>query len=641
MSARFPFLSLLLACASSNVITAQVSLSPEGQPSDGTPIRLGRYTVQADRVSIPRDQAAARIDVISPAHFGAFATKDTADVLEFLPNVTVQRYGSVNGEAGLTLYGQSGERTSPTNTLIALDGVPLNSGLIAQTSLNLLPSILLERIEVVQGPASSSYGSNAMTGVVNLVTRRPLKTEAALEGGYGTWKTARAALYAGTGKLNDYRLVVGAQHSETDGHLQPQGNRDFSDAQIRNVALLGEKILSRTTLSAAWAYYDWDRHSPSATLPGAPLSTQFEKGSRQHLHVKGVQTLAEGWAVTVSQFRNESTERGRPALGSGSTFSQRVVNDGSLAQLTWDQDSHLLSLGAEYQAARLTDRLTGVKNRGRTHGFLVHDHLRLWRDQLALTAGLRFDETSTYDEADISPKLGISFQPENAQWRLRANYGEAFKSPTFTQIYSTRPPLGNPNLTAQSFDLLEGGIEWQALPTLQWSGTVYQAKLTDPIYPRAQPTPPFLLQFTNVAAATQVDGFYTTVLWQPLPTWRVDASYAYLDPGTSTFHTSRHVGKLGLSYQAQPVSIGVSARRETHRFWQDGFVDPVSAYTVVDLRLAYVVSPRAELFVSAENLFDETYATGAFQAGRVNNQAVWIGIERPGRFLEGGFKLNF
>ena len=632
---------LALVVAAPAALLAQRSLSPATVSAESEPLQLEHYTVQADRLAIPSDQSAARIDVLSNTLVSPFAIKDTADALELLPNVTVQRYGSVNGEAGLTLYGQSGERTSPTNTLIALDGVPLNSGLIAQTSLNLLPSVLLERVEVVQGPASSAYGSNAMTGVVNLITRRPVSAEAALEGSYGTWNTSRASLYAGVGKLNDYRLVVGAQQSKTDGHLQPQGNENFSDAQTRNFAVVAEKTIHRTMVSAAWAYYDWDRHSPSATLPSAPLSTQFEKGSRQHLHLSVEQKFADGFSVTLSQLRNESTERGAPSLGSGSTFSQRVVNDGSLAQITWDAGANLLSLGAEYQEARLTDRLGGAKNRGRTHGFFVQDRLLLWNDQLSLTAGLRYDETSTYDKADTSPKLGLSFRPEKANWRLRANYGEAFKSPTFTQIYNTRPPLGNPALTAQSFALTEAGLDWQVHRTLQLGATIYRTKLTEPIYPRAQPNPPYLLQFVNVASATRADGLYTTLFWQPSPAWRIDASYAYLDPGTSTFHTSRHVGKVGVTYQNRGFSVGLNGRRETHRFWQDGFVDPVGNYTVIDVRMSYDVSKNAELFVSAENLFDETYATGAFQAGRINNQAVWIGVDRPGRYVEGGFKLKF
>jgi outer membrane cobalamin receptor len=366
----------------------------------------------------------------------------------------------------------------------------------------------------------------------NLVTRRPAGNEAAAEAAYGTWHTARAAVYAGTGRTGDHRLVVGAQTTETDGHLQPQGNTGFSDAATRHTAVLGEKTLGRTTVAAAWAYYDWDRHSPSATLPGAPLSTQFEKGNRQHLHLGVEQQVADGLMLTLTQLRNESTERGAPALGAGSVFNQRVVNDGSLAQLTWDTGANLVSFGAEYQEARLTDRTAGRKYRGRTHGFFIQDRLLLWRDQLSLTAGLRHDETSTYDEADLSPKLGVSFQPARAAWRVRANYGEAFKSPTFTQTYSTRPPLGNTALVAQSFELVEAGADWQPHRSLRLGATIYRGELADPIYPRAQATPPFLLQFVNVSPGTRTDGFYLTALWQPAPGWRVDTSYAYLDPGT-------------------------------------------------------------------------------------------------------------
>lgn len=483
MKTKRNFLTLLaLSCA---------SFATADEPA--APLQLEHFVVNADRLALPENQSAARVDVLTPSLLSPFAVKDVGDALNLVPNLTVQRYGSVNGEAGLSLYGFSGSRGSPTNTLIALDGVPLNSGLIAQTSLNMLPSLLLEHIEVVQGPASSAYGSNAMNGVVNLKTRRPVRTENALEAAYGTWQTSRVSAYAGSGKANDYRLLIGLQQARTDGHLTPAGTTDFSDAQARNVALIGEKTLGRTTVSAAWAYYDWDRHSPSATLPGAAVSTQFEKGSRQHLHLGLEQKLTEGLALTLAQLRNESTERGAPALGSGSTFNQRVVNDGTLAQLIWGTGANLLGVGAEYQEARLTDRVSGLKYRGRTHGLFVQDRLLLLRNQLSLTAGLRYDDTSTYTKTDTSPKLGLSFQPEGSDWRLRANYGEAFASPTFTQTFSTRPPLGNTALVAQSFELLEVGADWQIHRTLLLGATVYRGTLDNPIYPRAQATPPYLL----------------------------------------------------------------------------------------------------------------------------------------------------
>ncbi len=606
-------------------------------------IPLAPVVVSAERLPLPRAESSARLDLLERADLAPYAVRDAYDALALLPNVSVQRYGSASGEGTLSFYGQSAARSAPTKTVIALNGVPLNSGLIAETSLNLIPLALVARTEVVQGPASVAYGSNAMTGVVNFAPRSPNGYESELSAGYGTWNSTDLSAYAGVGAANDYHIAFALQRRATDGHLQPSGRDDFSDSVTENLALFADKKLGATRLTVAALHYGWDRHSPSATLPGAPIRTATERGARRHYHGGLTQTLAPDLSLSLTGWRNEDRERSAPYLGTGFAADQRTLNNGALLQLTWQTAANLFSAGAEYQDADLLNRLTSVSYRGRTRGLFAQDRVLLLENQLALTVGARFDTTSTAAKNDSSPKAGFAFTPRGARWTLRGNVAQAYKSPSFSELFNTTAPLGNTALTAQKFLVSELGTEFRPFAGLTLGATVYRAKLTDPIYPRSIPTPPFTLKFTNVTDATTTEGAYFTADYRR-PGFSLGASYAYLDPGTATFHTARHTAKIHGAVTSHGFTIAGSLIHAAHRFWQDAFVDPTDDYTTVDLKLSYALAKNCDVSLSAENVFDERYATGATQ-NRVTFPPPgfnkWVGLDRPGRSITAAVTVRF
>jgi outer membrane cobalamin receptor len=618
-------------------VTLAASLAAQTVP-------LAPVIVSAERIPIPRAESSSRLDLLDRADLAPYTIRDAYDALTLLPNVSVQRYGSASGEGTLSFYGQSAARFAPTKTVIALNGVPLNSGLIAETSLNLIPLALVARTEVVQGPASVAYGSNAMTGVVNFAPRAPVGYESEVSAGYGTWNSTDLSAYAGVGAANDYHIGFALQRRATDGHLQPSGRDDFSDSLAENLALFANKQLGATRLTLAALHYGWDRHSPSATLPGAAIRTATEQGARRHYHLGLTQTLSPNLSVSLTGWRNENRERSTPYLGTGGfAASQRTLNHGALLQLTWQTAANLFSAGAEYQNADLLNRLSSVRYRGRTRGLFAQDRLLLLENQLALTVGARFDTTSTSAKNDSSPKAGFAFTPRGARWTLRGSVAQAYKSPSFSELFNTTAPLGNTALTAQKFLVSELGTEFRPLPGLTLGATVYRAKLTDPIYPRSIPTPPFTLRFTNVTDATTTDGAYFTADYRR-PGFSFGASYAYLDPGTATFHTARHTAKVHGAVTSHGFTFAGSLLHAAHRFWQDSFVDPTDDYTTVDLKLSYALAKNCDLSLSAENIFDERYATGATQ-NRVTTPPPgfnrWVGLDRPGRSITAGVTVRF
>jgi vitamin B12 transporter len=628
LSLRFLSLSLAVAAPVFGAGSAPFGSSDEL-------VALDELRVGPDRLVSVRRMVSSRVDVLGHEELAQAGVPDLAGALSRLPNVDVQRYGSVDGEGSLAFYGHSAARTAPTKTVLAIDGVPLNSGLIAETSLNLLPLAAMERLEVLQGPASVAYGSNAMTGAVNFVPRRPAAWEGAVEASYGTWRTSFAAVRAGAG-TDEASIAVVGQHRRTDGHLQPDGRRDYSDSQSRNLALFGTTQAGVVRLSLAALHYDWDRHAPTATLPETPLRTAAEEGWRRHYHATATAAPWSDTTVRLAVWRNEATARSVPHLGPGTRSDERTRNDGALLTGQWQSGASGVLVGVEYQEAQQSDRLAGTTRTGDTRGLFAQGRLAFLSDTVAFDGGVRWDETSTYPTRDFTPKIGFAYAPTGARWNVRGQWSRSYKSPSFRELFSTGSPRGNAELTAQAFAVREVAVAWR--PAEGWTAgvTLFEAVLTDPIYPRPMNVPPFALQFVNVPDATRTRGATFEAGWRGGP-WSFAGSYTYLDPGAATFHTARHTVKAQGAWRTGPLGVEVALLHAARRYWQDGYTDPAADYHTVDVGVEYRWGARTVLRGSVRNLFDETYATGA-QPNRITTPPPgfnrWVGLPRPGRQLE-------
>jgi vitamin B12 transporter len=135
--------------------------------------RRDEIIVTADRIDQPLAEVPATVRIIDRERLDSLPARNTGEALATLPNVLVRQSGSLFDEGSLSLYGISAQPRAPSRTVIAINAVPMNSGLVPETSLNMLPLGLVERVEMIQGPGAAAYGSNATTGVLNLIVRQP------------------------------------------------------------------------------------------------------------------------------------------------------------------------------------------------------------------------------------------------------------------------------------------------------------------------------------------------------------------------------------------------------------------------------------------------------------------------------------
>ena len=610
---------------------------------------LPAVTVTVDRLQMQRDESPSNISIVDRNDFEKLPVRDAFDALSLMPNVNVRRAGSVFGEGSITMYGLSGQPFAPTNNVIAINGVPLNSGLLPEISLNFVPLILINRFELIQGPGSSAYGSNATTGVLNLVTRR---AERPAQGGAdltvaSRWDTAYGSGYVGSGAAGDYSIVAGVYGGDTDGHLQPSGRTDFSDASKRNAAVLGEKTFGATRVFSALLYQGIEEHNPDVR---GPLRATFNDSERTHFHLGARHTVTPQVDVeaiyTYNDFSGSSVETfNTQTIGFGTNASrppdpsdQSTRSNGLMGRVIWNAGSNSLTAGAEFQDARLEDLIVRRSYSGNTRGFFLQDHYLAFDDQLSLQAGYRYDKASTYSDPSHSPRLGAVWRPKGENWLIRANLSKAFNAPTFNQLFSAGFVRGNPNLVAQTVVLRELGGEVTPLPGLRLGASVFRATLDNPIFPRFNAAIN-ATQFTNVSSGSDNNGATLTGEFRT-GNWLMGGSYTYLDPGNATFHNWRHSGKLYGYYRGAGWTIGGDVLAASEGYWADDFLRPAENYAVINLRATYDVTRGVRLVAGVENLTNESYATTA-SIGNVAGVPNNTGIPRPGRFFTAGVELSF
>lgn len=526
----------LLATVSLSTISLSTPLAAFVQQPDT--VSLPPVVVTATRLPTPITTLPVSVTVLNDSDLSRAGVRSLADALRSIPAAAVVQSGSFGAQTSVFLRGGESDYTK-----VLIDGVPLNQpgGAFDFAGVTIDN---LERVEVLRGPASVLYGSDAVTGVVQLITRdrrgpgMPALILGTRGGTYGTLESyARAA--AGSARLG---WSVGGSWATTDGTLpfNNQARTGAFDARLH----VAPDARSDVTVSARW-----DDH-------------------RFHFPTDGAGNLVDS--------NQSTTERGPTAgLDAGRFFSSRV--EGRLAvwthhgELRYDdpQDNPGDTLGFynDFHSRDLQDR-SGVDARANLHlaasailtagvGFeREHDHsttvctgqfgdcssppidtTRTTRSAYTqallplggradLTAGARLDHSSRFGDV-VTYRAGVVVRL-GAGTRLRTTVGTGFKEPTFLENFSTGFVTGNPNLKGERTTSGEVGVEqsfWE--DRLTASATLFLQRFRDLIdYLGAPPTPGGPNYF-NIAMAT-ANGVEARVTARPVGSLTAALSYTFL-----------------------------------------------------------------------------------------------------------------
>lgn len=606
-----PFQRCIAFCSFLVLITVGTNVSGAEETSPEEIPTFPPVVVTATQTEVPLRETAASVTLIDENTIEEKRLITVEEALREVPGLTVVQQGGPGATSSVFLRG-----TESNHTLVLIDGVPVNSPTTGAFDFADLTVENIERIEVIRGPQSTLYGSDALGGVIQIFTKKgegPPSGFLSLEAGaYRTFREA-AGLNGSTERV-DYSLS--ASRFDTRGFSRANelaGNRE--DDGYENTAFsarLGTDLSEKTRLEWTGRYTNSE-----SELDGCDPDTFFcpvdVRGlildHRQWVTALGLTTaVREGWDQHLRVgFNKDDT-----------TFDGSEI-DTSRKWLDWRHDlrlgrRNLLTVGYEYESqnGKFGD---GVDETTVNHAGYAFNQLRLL--PLILNLGLRYDGNNRYG-GETTYKIETAYLVEATATKLRAAYGTGFHGPTLNDLFF--PGFGNPNLEPEKSESFETGIE-QALwsERVQIAATYFQNRIEDLIVFVFDPTT-FVGAPQNVAGA-KITGWEFNISARPVERFALSASYTLMntkdeETGDELVRRPRHQASGSLSIQpANPLRLVLQVRYVGKRF-DVGNVE-MDDYTVVNLSGTYALHRNVSLFARVENLFDREYeeVTGYGTAG--------------------------
>lgn len=586
--------------------------------------------VVASRTGVEADAAA--VAVLTREEIERLPARSLAELLRYLPAVDVRRRGPDGVQADVGLRG-----ADYNGTLVLVDGEPVNDPQTNHHTMNLdVPSDAIERIEVLYGTASALHGSEAVGGVVNVVTRGGGlgQARAQVEGRYvhGSHSLDAGSLRLATRVTDAVTLSVDGSRSESSGF---RDDREHSvnalRASVRVDTAAGPVILAGGAASrdfGAYAFY------------GTRYPNQYEETRTRTLRLSADLELGGGWSLAPSaSVRNHRDdfvlERSNPSfyrnLHETDRTTFRLVARRPLLGGT-------LAFGAEAGRDAIESTNLGDHARGRVAAFveLGRAFSTASPSSGGFRAGLRADRYDGYGTR-VSPQLA-AWAALGGGWKARASAGTAFRVPTFTELYYVDPQtVGNPDLAPEKATSVEAGLSFASGP-VSVDATLFARRGTDLVdFVRSFPGEPW--RATNVRTV-DTRGVEASVALEPAggsaaPLTRLALRAAFYSADLEELRAG--AGAVEGRYVLDPLRVrcdllaegrlpfGVRGLGRLSYFDRPSFDEGV---LLLDARLARELldGGALEVFLEGDNLGDVSYEEVP-------------GVPLPGRTLAAGLRL--
>ncbi len=606
--------------------------------------------VRASRRPMTLEAAGSSVSVITREQIERRQSIFVADLLRTVPGIAVSRSGSLGAQTQLRLRG-----AEANHVLVFIDGVAVNDPAIGdEFQLEHLLASDIERIEVVRGPQSALWGSDAVGGVINIRTRRP---ESGPPGGdgvleAGSFGTVRAGAGWRLGR-DGYGVDVRAAHFDTDGtNIARTGDEEdgYRNSSANVTARLTPSETVRLDFNARHvdSRQEFDATDFATGLPAD--SDRVTDGAQSYLGasvaLEGAMHWDHGLELTYLDTETRNHADGEP---DGTTSAEKAAfsYQGDLAV---PGTAHGLTFALDHEAERFVQRGEatpfGDPNQTRrlsTTGSVIEYRARPG-PALNLSASARYDASSEFD--DVATYRVAASYPVGDATRVRASYGTGQKSPTFVERFGFFSDvfLGNPDLRPEQSEGWEVGFHRRLLDdALSLDMAYFDETLEDEINGFAFDVASGRFTAVNESGRSRRRGVEAEVSARVGSAVDVTASYTYLDatePGADGEHVAeirrpRHSGAVSVDYSFSPrASFNANvtyngARYDTHfPPGQPAERRELGGYRLVTLAARYRLTDGLELFGRVENALDETYEDV-------------IGFATPGAAAYAGIRADF
>jgi len=569
--------------------------------------------VTANRTAQTADETLASVTVITRDDIQRQQAESVQDLLRGVPGLSIANNGGAGKATSLYLRG-----TESDHLLVLIDGVKVGSATLGSTAFQHLPVEQIERIEIVRGPRSSLYGSEAIGGVIQIFTRKgggDITPFASIGVASDSTYTGSIGI-SGGGSRGWFSLNASGLDADgfnaCDGKPSPGGAGCFTSEPDED----GYRNLS-TSLRAGYRFNK--RFELELNALRADGETDFD-GSSANQSESRQQVLGTTMRVDVTDVWHLSLIAGRSQDDNDNfkdgVFKSRFETARDTISLQNDlffDASQVLSLGYDYQDEEVSGTTAYTISSRNNKGLFMQYQWAMAAHDLQLS--VRRDDNEQFGEHSTG---GFAWgYALNDKLRFTLSYGTAFKAPTFNELYY--PDYGNAMLIPEESDSVELGLrgdtEWG-----RWALTAYQTQVDDLI---AEDAVIFAPNNIDQARIRGIEAELASHVMQ----WDLRGSVSLLDPenrssginkGKQLARRSKQSLRLDADRRLGDYGIGATLFAEAKRYDDLANTRPLGGYATLDLRAEYIMNSAWRLQTRVANLLDKDYQTAAFynQAGR-------------------------
>ncbi len=596
------------------------------RPPDGSVINgdaaspdapLPTMVVSATRIATPVAQVGSTVTVITADEIAAQQLRTVTDVLKQVPGLNVVQSGGPGGQTSIFIRG-----TNSNHTKVLIDGIdvsdPSNAG--ASFDFGQLLASDIERIEILRGPQSGLYGSDAIGGVISITTRSgkgPFNLAGTAEG--GTFHTNNETLSMG-GSTDQFQYAANVEHLHAGSLpvtpldlLQPgEGRVNDYDDNVTASTRLAYTVVPGFDLNLVGrftdAHYAFTGDNPFE-FPSPPNVTKSKSDSSQYY------TRLSGHLVSLDGVLDETlgvayssawTLNLDPYLGAS-------VNTGDRVKIDWQgavrlSDDETLVLDAEHDRDAIHEPISAEvsDNAGAVE---LQSHLG---EHFYSALNVRYDDNERFG-SKLTWRFAPAYVLSATDTRFSASAGTGFKAPTLGELYQNFPPFffSNPDLKPETSTGYDLGIEQGLSGTIKVGATWFRNDIRNLITTDVTGT-----TYANVGRALS-QGVESFIAWQPLQALHLRADYTFTQADDDIAHEEllrrpKHKATLETAWQASDA-LSFNATVLYVGGWIDGNRDfsiprlTASGYTTVNLAANFALTRHWTVFGRVDNLFDRRY----------------------------------
>lgn len=600
-------------------ISSGLTTLTQGQDLTRDTLRIDEVVVTGTPIKINRNNVPMSVSVVSQAQLKESSESAVLPVLSgqvpglFVTERGVTGFGVATGSAGqITIRGIGGNPT--TGVLMLIDGHPQFMGIMGHPLPDSYVTSDIERIEVIRGSGSVLYGSNAMGGVINLITKK--QSGDGFHGSsrlmYGSYNTQKYMISGGY-KKDKLSIYFSGNHDQTNGH------RPNSDFKITNgYSKVGYDLSDHIKLSADFSLAKFNSADPGPDTLKAKkgeviditrgytsftADNEFNKvsGSAKLFYNFGEHNITDGFHSTDHNYGVNLFESFKLIEGNTITVGLDYMNFGGLAE-------NLKAMGGK----GIVFADTTVYELG-YYGFVQQTFAK----RLTLNAGLRLQHNQVYGNEWV-PSAGLAYRTSETT-TLKASYSKGFRSPTIRELFLWGP---NPKLQPETVFNYEIGV----------LNSFYERKLNIELTG-------FWVKGDNLIVTVPMKGLLNagevenkgiefSADANPSTKLSIHAAYSYIHMKSPVYATPEHQLFISSRYRLNKTSFTLSLQHVANLDTDPSAKTHFEDFTLINARIAQRLCRFAEVFANAENLLNQKYEQNRYYT-------------MPGTTLFAGLNLNF